>query len=498
MSHCNRSVGFMLLGVIMALTHACAGCNKGNTGSSSGSGPQSGAGDAGGAASSSSSGGASSGGVPNGLDGGRPLEEPLLQFCAGQGPVVGITSGSAGARCAGQLAQDTFQFALCACEQLVIGAQLTVDAFDSRAGPYGGANILPDGQVGMNGGPLTLSKKLTVMGSLYVGGGGLQLGPDSLVNGNLLVNGDLVSGSNTRGTVGRNAFVHGNVSSDYTIAGSLQVPTGASVDGTVTGSVLHQDFTLAPPCACGAGQVLDIGAITAWAATHNDNHAVDAGVREDLWAVGTGPGSLTLPCGRYYFTSIVQGGAITLRAAGRVAVFVDGDATTAGFAIELDPGAELDLFVKGNLAVSGPSSFGSAASPVSVRTYVGGNLTVQASAVFAGNVYAPHASLHLSASSTVYGSVFAREVVVDANAQVHFDSAIREAGGTCTASPDGGILGDAGAQAPDAGPTLCQSVCDPVCGARACGPGGVCGACVSDLDCCAPAACAAGLCEYNG
>ena len=65
---------------------------------------------------------------------------------------------------------------------------------------------------------------------------------------------------------------------------------------------------------------------------------------------------------------------------------------TAGFSITTQPGAEVDLFVKGDLVINGPSSFGSAASPVSVRTYVGGNLSVQASALFAGNVYAPPCS----------------------------------------------------------------------------------------------------------
>jgi hypothetical protein len=144
--------------------------------------------------------------------------------------VVLETTGTSS--CAGQLAQDTFQFALCACEGIVLNAQLSVDAFDSTQGPYaspldGGINILDDGQLGMNGGPLILEKKLTAAGSVFIGGGGLQMGPDSVIKRNLYVYGDLTESTNTSGTILRNAFVHGDVPVHYLVEGHLQVPPGA-------------------------------------------------------------------------------------------------------------------------------------------------------------------------------------------------------------------------------------------------------------------------------
>jgi len=444
----------------------------------------------------------SSGGATSGVDAGPPLEQSRDVFCSGRGPVVDVGAGGNASVCAGDLAEQTFRFALCACDNIQVGSQLEVDAFDSRLGSYGaaldggGVNMADDGQLGTNGGALTLSNKLTVRGSAFIGGGGIQVGPSSVVSGNLYAYGAATEATNTSLTVGRNAFIHGNVTSAYTIQGDLTVPPGATVAATVNGTTTQQDFAQTPPCPCEPSQRLDVGALTALAATRNDNGIFDGGAFATQWEGGNGPTTLSLPCGRYYVTSIVQSTQLNLTAEGRVALFVDGNLEVSGISITVAEGAELDLFVKGNVVISSSASFGNQDAPSSVRVYVGGNMNLQASAVFAGNVYAPNANVTFSASSNLYGSLFVNSVNFGASANIHFDTAVRSAGSSCVPPPvdggvvtvDGGETVDAGESA-DAGPPACTNVCDPICGVLACGSTGMCRACTSDLDCCAPAVC---------
>ncbi|MBI3179996.1 MAG: hypothetical protein HYZ27_10070, partial [Deltaproteobacteria bacterium] len=98
-------------------------------------------------------------------DTGDPLEQPLPEFCTGNGTVVTLGGSSL---CAGDVAAETFQFALCACETIEVQSTLSVDAFDSRVGPYGGSNVSDDGQLGVNG-ELSMDGKWTVRGSAYAG-----------------------------------------------------------------------------------------------------------------------------------------------------------------------------------------------------------------------------------------------------------------------------------------------------------------------------------------
>jgi hypothetical protein len=141
---------------------------------------------------------------------------------------------------------------------------------------------------------------------------------------------------------------------------------------------------------------------------------------------------MTLPCGRYYLTGVEHGGQLSLTALGRVALFVDGDFNTGGITIDIQENGELDLFVKGNLIVNSAASFGSETTPMKVRTYVGGSVQLQASTTFAGNLYAPNAEVSFGASTDLFGSLFVKRVSFGANAAVHFDSAIRQAGAACT------------------------------------------------------------------
>lgn len=514
-----------------------SGVNAGGDGGdprSDGGGPTDG-GPASDGGSAGADGGASDGG---GLGDGSPLEEELSDFCQGTGTTVVVVGG--GGECAGEVAESTFQFALCACETVRVQSTLDLDAFDSQQGGYGaalpggGTNQSDDGNLGING-ALDMDGKLTARGSAYVGAGGFSVGASSLVTGLTYAAGPAIQ-NNASTTLGYNAYFDGDVEGRFDIGGDLYVPITATVSAATRnnlgGQLIRRAIPAVRPCPCAPEEVLDVAALTAWAATHNDNRARQV-VTSTAYASG-GPGALRLPCGRYYLTQVEQPGGLEITAEGRVVLFVDGDFHIGGgLGINVAPGAELDLFVAGELSVGASARFGDPAAPARVRTYVGGagQITLSASAVFGGMLYAPRSEVIFSASSDLYGALYCRAADFSGSASVHFDTAVRQAGRACE-EPDAGAsdagpgdgasndgaLADAGssdaggldAQAgdaattdsgtPDAGASGCTG-CGQ-CGTQAClievgQTSGMCAPCGSDLDCCAPMVCRAGSCQFD-
>lgn len=359
------------------------------------------------------------------------MQQTLADFCDGSGAVVSF--GDQGI-CAGDLATNTFRFALCACENVVVEAQLLLDSFDSSDGPYGGSNVGHDGNLGVNQGPLLLDHKMNVFGSAYIGGGGLQMGTDSSISHNLQAYCPLTEITSTSGEIGRNASTNGDVSSSYTIRGDLYIPAGASVNGTVEGTTVRQPIPKILPCPCADDEVLNVARLTTWARTNNDNNEVTPAIVADAYAAG-GPSTLTLPCGRFFLTQISQPSSFDIIVTERAVLFVDGSMATQRLNITVHEGAELDLFVAGDVVVTASADFGSADQPAMVRTYIGGDLDMQASAGFAGNVYAPNANVVFGANTTIHGALMARNVTFGARTTIHFDSAIRTAADDCDDPP---------------------------------------------------------------
>ena len=474
---------------------------------------------------------------------GSPLEEPLSAFCRGMGAVVEV---GANGRCAGSVAQDTFRFALCTCEDISLQSNLRVDAFDARLGAYGastpnGPNVLTDGHVGVNG-ALDADGMIDVLGSVYVSGGGFRVGQQSSVALNVYARGDAEQ-PNSSSRVGRSMFIDGDVEGRFQIGQDLHVPVGADVDGRTTfgGRLVRGPLPPVTPCPCAADQRLDVASFVAFGRARNDNASLRV-LTSTTWASGAGPDTITLPCGRYYLTQIQHPRSLTIRAEGRTVLYVDGDLTLGGgLRLELARGAELDLFVRGGLSLQAASRLGDASQPSKVRTYVGGSapITLNASSVFGGNLYAPNAEVRFGASADLYGALFARRAVFSGSASVHFDRAVRSAGEACT-SPDAGVRdagaapSDAGSIVPDAGAPRDAGPAAPDAGAardagsivpdaattpdggagcsscNACGSGlaclvepgqsgGQCGACRTDLDCCLTEICEAstGLCRSS-
>jgi hypothetical protein len=230
---------------------------------------------------------------------------------------------------------------------------------------------------------------------------------------------------------------------------------------------------VAPPCDC--SNPIDVVSIVAAHQTSND----DAAIHLSTSGLDTPPAPVALQCGQYYVDGI-HGGAVELDITGRVALFVDGDLDVdAGLKIVLFPGAELDLFVAGNVALQGTTSLGDVNAPARMRLYVGGGtVTLSANATVGANVYAPSADVQLASSFEMWGALFAQSLQFSGDFTIHYDTSVLQ------------LPGCASTESP------CKT-CDDCAGATPACKGGTCSACASSADCCAPLDCdtTTGRCE---
>ena len=210
------------------------------------------------------------------------------------------------------------------------------------------------------------------------------------------------------------------------------------------------------------------------------------GLNPAVFAGPTTARRLDLPCGQYYLTSINATQSIAIVAHGRTALYIGGDITASALInITLDPAAELDLLVAGTIATSSAIGIGNINYPALSRTYVGGTapLTFTAAATLGSNFYAASAKVTWTASTDVYGAVYAGDFVGTSEVGIHYDRQVLNMGSECPPPP-----------APDAGVTGCGSCQD--CGNQACIMG-TCGACTSSAQCCAPLQCVGGMCKAS-
>jgi hypothetical protein len=357
--------------------------------------------------------------------------DPVDTYCQQSGPPVLIDDA-----CTGDLAEAVFRHAVCGCGQLDLGATLTTDAFDSRLGPYtpGGTGGHVGGNQGLNsngGGMLFAGGDVTVAGTTT----GLQAGPRLAVAGNLAIAGGLGRSSSVV-TVDGTARVGGNVDvSSIDVAGAFTTTAGATVTGTVTaGSRVTAPVSVPPACRCDAGDVFDVSAIID---EHElANHGAAIGIAPDDLIDVQGDVTLELPCGRFFLSRISSqgGGTVTIRATGRTALFIDGDVTLSGnLTVEVAPGAEMDLFIRGFLNLPGLARLGDPARPRDLRVYMAsaGAIAISGGLELAGNLYAPAADLATSAPVDIYGALLLNRWTFSAPANIHYDRAIEFAADGC-------------------------------------------------------------------
>ncbi len=346
-------------------------------------------------------------------------------FCRGTGPPI-LLDGT----CTGALAAGVFSRAVCACGALSLGSDLQTDGFDSRAGPWvaGGSG----GDLGANGG-LDFAGTVDVGGSMTVAGAGVQAGSSLRVHGDLEIAGGLGRPS-TRASIGGSARIGGDIDvSALDVAGTLTLPAGADERGAITAGARSLAAVAVPaPCRCGQGERVDVAAIVEEHRLSNHNAAI--GLSSSALGDVHGDASLELPCGLFFLERIqVSGGTVALRATGRTVVFVAGGITIDGaLTVQVDQGAELDLFVAGFLNLPASVSLGDPLRPRALRIWAGsgGAINLTGSAL-SGSLYAPGADLSANTALEVFGAVFVDHLANHAVTRVHYDRAIGSAGAAC-------------------------------------------------------------------
>jgi hypothetical protein len=353
--------------------------------------------------------------APAGEDTGLVSDEPLV-----------------GGACAGAVAESTFASALCSCEDTNVAGYLRTRSHreDDDAG-----DLLAN--VGVNRDYLTT-------GYANVGGSFTVAGPRDVLFGGLLSAGQdllLQPAADVAGVVdvGRDAWLNDDVRAFGRVAISrdLYVDGGAGFRGIalvdVGGERHTQDVAITTPCACGSGEIIDVAALVDEAREQNDNAAIglDADELNALVGIGT---ALTLPGGRYYVNQIGGIGGINLKVTGKTALFIGDDLLATGaFRIELAPDAEIDIFVRDNVLITGAALFGDRERPAATRVYVGGtgDVTVAGYAAFVGNLYAPTANILVGGVGQIYGSLFGKNINAAGFLSVGYDEAIQTTGKDC-------------------------------------------------------------------
>lgn len=397
----------------------------------------------------------------------------------GKSPVVAVSQYPT---CTNRLAASVFSNALCSCHDLQVGASLTTRGFDSSAGPYRegapggtGAAVGVDGNVtvGLAGATLDVGGSFSSAGTLPLQiTGTLQVAGDYFAAGSVSVSG-LTS-------VTRNAWLGGTFSSlgPLTVGGDLHHADNVTAASVSVGSSERDPVVVAPPCPCRDDELVPIAALVDAAKARNDNARL--GVLSTGFIQVPAGSEWNLPCGQVYLSQIAGVGSLTVHVTGMAALFIDGSINlVGGLAFDLAPGAEIDVFVKGDLAVQGPLVLAGQDRPAAGRMWVNGILLFPLSNPWVGNLYAPHSYVGTATEPQIWGSIVAGDLNGGTHAAVVFDRAIMHAS-ACTA-PE-----------PPAG--LCAR-CSWCTGGAAC-MDGLCGSCQSDADCCSLSACSSnGQCE---
>ena len=441
------------------------------------------------------------------LDGGTVPNCP-----AGGAPIIANPEAGA-AGCAGNMAQVDFRWALCSCTNLDISAPLTTDGYDSTKGPPRGGL---GGNVGCDDAITNWSSSVNVGGDLWAADAGtfMPSGPGSEIRQDLDLGGNINASSPF--AVDENAYVTGTVS-------------GVTIDGGVS-----HPGAIAAPCDCAPSQLVPVGAIVAAHAPPNNDDAL-IGLDPSVVAAGGGPLRIDLPCGNYYLSGIMTSNPLTIFAHGHTAIYIAGDVVAGSpLAFQLDPTATLDIFVSGTITTSQLLTVGSPNYPALCRLYVGGTakLSFSQNANIGCNIYAADSALvDWSATSAIYGSIFAGSFKASHNTFIHYDLGVLSAGSECPPGPGNGSPGGSSGVSGDSGgsgsaatgsgssgvgsgasgssgtsgggsgsgaasgrvvaPPACSSCRD--CGNQACIQG-MCGACTQNSDCCAPLQCMFGTC----
>jgi hypothetical protein len=316
--------------------------------------------------------------------------------------------------CGARVASRLFTRGVCTCGGLVFSTASTLE-----------------GPVGVNGGLVT-NDTVTIQGALQVGDGGIRLASRPLSVRDTLLSAGPVSEAGSSLRVGADAEIAGDVSLDsLEVGGVLTLPPNRRFDVRSPPERVRRGPVgpFAPACPC--APLVDVGALARLQARANDNARIALST-EALLDVSD-ERTVRLECGRFYVVGARGPGRVVLEVAGPSALFVDGDVDLGGLEARLEPGAQLDLLIRGSLSLRGPFHLGSPAAPSHLRLYVGQDLTwdVIEGSTWAGQLYAPRAALALSLPLEASGAFFVDSLAVSGGLRLRYDPDVLELEKTC-------------------------------------------------------------------
>jgi hypothetical protein len=121
--------------------------------------------------------------------------------------------------------------------------------------------------------------------------------------------------------------------------------------------------------------------------------------------------------------------------------------------VDLGTEGELDVFVTGNLLLTGAGVVGSRGRPSALRFYVGGSgdIAITGGNLFAANLYAPRSSVFITGVDDIFGSFFVGAYYATGTQRMHYDAAILRSGAgdaTSCDTPPGGCKKDIDCRSP--------------------------------------------------
>jgi hypothetical protein len=207
---------------------------------------------------------------------------------------------------------------------------------------------------------------------------------------------------------------------DTTVDGAIYVSgVYSTMAAPVVASGIQQNAE--PQCACDAAHYLDVVSLISTRATDNDNALAQlAATRLNGFSSGA---TLSLDCGRYYFTRVAGSGNLQIEARGRVAIFIAGDlALDGGFTLTLANGATAEIYVGGNVRVVGKLELSTTNDGNRVLLVAGGDGTIDldSDAVIDGSIYAPREELVTRGTLELHGSMFVARANFQRATRVHY------------------------------------------------------------------------------
>jgi len=331
--------------------------------------------------------------------------------------------------CAAVQAAKFGRYALCVCEDVATMGGLSVRALsDSGDDP---AATTP-GAVGVNenltvGGPMELPGVLRVAGILSLAGGH--------VDGNVHVRSTV--GTSSPVALGEDLFAGGDVKGPYSVAGTLRLPSIATIAPEVYAPrVARESVTVPDPCSCDLKPLFNIAAAVAARATQNAN--------ELLTFAGAFANEITTmqnfdwPCGEFHLAEIrtSRQAPLTFTIHGHVGIFVDGDVRLgSNLEVILDTDASLDLVVAGSFVTNG-RLFGSPKRPRRMRLWVGEvTVSLPDEIQFGGVIYAPRAALTAGVGLLFSGSLFVSTLAINGDIGLTYDPGVADEGQICGVAP---------------------------------------------------------------